>query len=95
MEEMEGARKYLDCYEKSGEEMYKKMAGDELHHAEMLIEHHLATNPGKNVWIEAVLAEHSKMKAVLETHGKEHEEARAQLQPASAMAAGIGNASRG
>ena len=68
MEEMEGARKYLDDYKRTGEEMYRDMAKDELLHAKLLIDHHLETNPGKSVWIEAVLAEHQKMEAVLDMH---------------------------
>ena len=89
MEEMEGARKYIDDYQKSGDEMYKGMAEDELHHAKLLIDHHLETNPGKSVWIEAVLAEHEKMMAVLGMK----EDRLSEPSPVSSMAANIGNAS--
>lgn len=44
-DELDGAGKYFQMYEETGDSEYKGMASDELRHAGILIKKHLAKNP--------------------------------------------------
>lgn len=61
MEEMEGARKYIDLLKSTGNEMYRSMAHDELHHAELLVKQYKETHKEGSSWIDMIVAEHKRM----------------------------------